>query len=402
MNCAGIDVSKGKSMVCVMRPSGEVLVPPYEVRHTETELNELSTLLRSLEGETRVVMEATGNYHLPIAQYLHDAGFFVSAVNAILVHGYDNNSLRRAKTDKKDSIKLARYGLATWAELPRYIPSEDVRMLLKTAHRQYQHCAKLRTTLKNNLISLLDIVFPDANRLFSSPPRADGSEKWIDFVSTFWHCECVCGLSEEAFAAKYQKWCKKHRYRFSEFKATDIYTCSCGHWGVLPKCDTTKLLVQQAISQLSAVSSAMAALQAEMLSLAASLPEYPVVMKMFGVGPVLGPQLMAEIGDVRRFYSKKALVAFAGIDAPPFQSGQMDLRSRSISKRGSASLRRTLFLVMSVILQNAPADEPVFQFMDKKRSEGKPYRVYMMASANKFLRIYYASVKAHLDSLENL
>ena len=67
---------------------------------------------------------------------------------------------------------------------------------------------------------------------------------------------------------------------------------------------------------------------------------------------------------------------------------------------GSASLRRTLFLVMSVILQRAPMDEPVYQFMSKKHSEGKPYRVYMMASANKFLRIYYASVKAYLDSME--
>ena len=137
-----------------------------------------------------------------------------------------------------------------------------------------------------------------------------------------------------------------------------------------------------------------------MQSLAASLPEYPVVMGMFGVGPSLGPQLMAEIGDVRRFHSKKALVAFAGIDAPPYQSGQIDVRSRSISKRGSASLRRTLFLVMSVILQRAPMDEPVYQFMSKKHSEGKPYRVYMMASANKFLRIYYASVKAYLDSMD--
>ena len=87
--------------------------------------------------------------------------------------------------------------------------------------------------------------------------------------------------------------------------------------------------------------------------------------------------------------------------APPYQSGQMDIHSRSISKRGSASLRRTLFLVMGVILQCAPMNEPVYQFMDKKRSEGKPYRVYMMASANKFLRIYYASVKAYLDSLEH-
>lgn len=134
--------------------------------------------------------------------------------------------------------------------------------------------------------------------------------------------------------------------------------------------------------------------------MAETLPEHPVVMGMFGVGPTLGPQLIAEIGDVRRFHSKKALVAFAGIDAPPYQSGQMDVRSRSISKRGSAALRRTLFLVMGVILQNSPADEPVYQFMDRKRAEGKPYRVYMMASANKFLRIYYASVKAYLDSLD--
>ena len=162
-----------------------------------------------------------------------------------------------------------------------------------------------------------------------------------------------------------------------------------------------KLLVEQAISQLRATSAALAALKQEMQSLAASLPEYPVVMEMFGVGPALGPQLMAEIGDVRRFHSKKSLVAFAGIDAPPYQSGQMDIRSRSISKRGSASLRRTLFLVMGVLLQCAPMDEPIYQFMNKKRSEGKPYRVYMMASANKFLRIYYASVKAYLDSLEH-
>ena len=273
--------------------------------------------------------------------------------------------------------------------------------MLKACYRQYQQYSKVRTMLKNNLISLLDTAFPDANRLFTSPPRADGSEKWVDFVATFWHCECVCGLSEKAFTAKYQKWCKKHGYNFSEEKALGIYASACGHVGIMPKTNTTKLLVEQAISQLQATSAALVALKQEMQSLASYLPESPVVMEMFGVGPTLGPQLMAEIGDVRRFHSKKALVAFAGIDSPPYQSGQMNVCGRSISKRGSASLRRTLFLVMGVYLKNAPTNEPVYQFMDKKRTEGKPYRVYMMASANKFLRIYYASVKAYLDSLEH-
>lgn len=59
---------------------------------------------------------------------------------------------------------------------------------------------------------------------------------------------------------------------------------------------------------------------------------------------------------------------------------------------------KVLFLVMTVYLQSTSADESVYQFMDKKRAEGKPYRVYIMAAASKFLRIYYASVKAYLDS----
>ena len=168
----------------------------------------------------------------------------------------------------------------------------------------------------------------------------------------------------------------------------------------MPKSETTKLLVEQAVVQLRAASAALTALKHEMIALAAQLPEYPVVMGMFGVGPTLGPQLIAEIGDVRRFYSKKALVAYAGLDAPPNDSGDVTGRHKSMSKVGASSLRRTLFLVMSVYLQNAPLDEPVYQFMDRKRTEGRPYRVYMMASANKFLRIYYATVKAYLASLE--
>jgi transposase len=387
-------------MIAFMRPFGEIVVTPYEVRHTDSELGELAKLLRSLDGETRIVMESTGNYHTPIARALYDAGFYVSVVNAILIHDYKNNSLRKVKTDKKDAIKIANYGLDQWLELPKYAPEEDTRLMLKNCYRQYQQYSKVQTILKNNLISLLDTAFPNANRLFSSPPRADGSEKWVDFIATFWHCECVSSLSEKAFVTKYQKWCIKHGYNFSQDKAVDIYTEACEHFSVMPKTDTAKLLVEQAVSQLQATSYALATLKKEMQELASSLPEYPVVMKMFGVGPTLGPQLMAEVGDIRRFHSKKALVAFAGLDSPPNDSGQVTNNHKRMTKRGSPALRRTLFLVMGVILQNSPVDEPVYQFMDKKRAEGKPYRVYMMASANKFLRIYYASVKAHLDALE--
>ena len=397
MNSVGIDISKGRSTIAVMRPFGEVVISPFEVRHTDSELSELARQLKIMDGETRVVMEATGNYHAPVAKLLHDAGLYVSVVNAKLVHDYGNNDLRRVKTDKKDAVKLANYGLDRWLTLPRYIPEEDTRLLLKNCYRQYRQYSKVQTVLKNNLISLLDTVFPNVNRLFSSPIRGDGSEKWVDFVAEFWHCRCVSEKSERAFTCKYLHWCRKQGYNFSEAKAHTIYAEASGHIGVTPKSETTKLLVEQAVAQLRATST----VKHEMQSLASMLPEYPVVMDMFGVGPTLGPQLIAEIGDVRRFYSKKALVAYAGLDTPPNDSGDVTGRHKSMSKIGASSLRRTLFLVMTVYLQNAPLDELVYQFMDRKRAEGKPYRVYMMASANKFLRIYYATVKAYLESLEH-
>ncbi|MGF1919644.1 transposase, partial [Enterococcus faecalis] len=92
-----------------------------------------------------------------------------------------------------------------------------------------------------------------------------------------------------------------------------------------------------------------------------------------GVGETLGPQLMAEIGDIRRFNKKQSLVAFSGVDAPPFQSGTFESKSRKISKRGSSNLRKTLFQVMSCLLQTTLANDPVYQFLDRKRREGKHY-----------------------------
>lgn len=71
MNSVGIDVSKGKSTIDVMRPFGEIVLSPFDVSHTSSELSTLAKQLKSLDGETRVVMEATGNYHLPIAMALH-------------------------------------------------------------------------------------------------------------------------------------------------------------------------------------------------------------------------------------------------------------------------------------------------------------------------------------------
>jgi len=266
-----------------------------------------------------------------------------------------------------------------------------VEIVLKAYSRQYAKYNKLKIMLKNNFTSLTDQTFPGANELFTSPPRkSDGHEKWIDFSLKFWHCDCICDLSPKAFSERYRKWCKRHGYNFSQSKADEIYLSAAGHIVVLPKNEMTKLLVTQAIVQINAVAETLAVISSEMKRLAEMLPEYPVVSEFYGVGDVLCPQIMAEIGDVYRYRNKGSLVCFSGLEAPPFQSGKFESENRSISKKGSPHLRKALFQVMDCLIKKAPESDPVFQFLDRKRSEGKHY----------YSCIYYARVKEYLDGLE--
>ncbi len=399
MNAVGIDVSKGKSMVAILRPYGEIVASPFEVKHTTSNLNSLIELIKSVDGESRIVMEHTGRYYEPIVRKLTEANLFVSAVNPKLIKDFSDNSLRKIKSDKADAVKIARYTLDTWTELRQYSLMDEIRTQLKTMNRQFGFYMKHKTAMKNNFIGILDQTYPGVNTYFDSPARSDGSQKWVDFATTYWHVDCVRKMSLNAFIDHYQNWCKRKKYNFSKSKAEEIYGKAKELVPVLPKDELTKLIVKQAVNQLNTASLTIESLRILMNETAAQLPEYPVVMAMKGVGTSLGPQLIAEIGDVTRFTHKGAITAFAGVDPGVNESGSYEQKSVPTSKRGSAQLRKTLFQVMDCLIKTMPQDDPVYLFMNKKRTQGKPYYVYMTAGANKFLRIYYGRVKEYLASL---
>ncbi len=399
MNAVGIDVSKGKSTVTIRRPGDIVVMSPRDIPHTQSAINDLIAQIKELDGDTKVCMEHTGRYYEPVATWLSDAGIFVSAVNPMLIKEFGDDSLRSPKTDKADSKKIARYTLDRWAKLKQYGSMDKTRNQLKTMNRQFGFYMDQKTAMKNNLIALLDQTFPGANNFFDSPARSDGSQKWVDFVYTYWHVDCVRSKSLDAFTEHYQNWCKRKGYNFSAAKATAIYQLSSDMIAVFPKDDGTKMLVRQAVAMLNTASETVESLRVKMDETASTLPEYPVVMAMNGVGPTLGPQLMAEIGDVTRFTHRGALTAFAGVDPGKDESGQHVRKSVPTTKKGSPYLRKTLFQIMDGLIKRSPVDDPVYAFMDKKRAQGKPYYVYMTAGANKFLRIYYGRVREYLSAL---
>ena len=395
----GIDVSKCKSTVAARRPGGEVVWLPFDISHDTKGIQRLLEKLNGLDGEIRIVMEHTGMYWRPVALALQQAGFYVSVVNAILIHDFSDNSLRKVKTDRADALKIANYGLTFWMDLREYSVEDETRQMLKIQSRLYERTTTTGIMLRNGLISLLDQTFPRANKLFRDESRnTKGHVKWVDFIIRFWHKECVAALSLNAFADTFQKWCKRTGYRFSTSDAERIHAAAKNAVATLPKNDSTKLLITQAAISLNSVYDTLQALRTEMDRLASLLPEYELVMGMEGVGKITGPQLMAEVGDVRRFSHKGALVAYAGMDAPPFQSGAFDAKKRHVSKRGSPHLRKVLFEIASMMLVHGNMENPVFCFMDKKRAEGKHFYVYTVVGAAKFLRIYYAKVTQFLNA----
>ena len=400
MISVGIDISKGKSTVSIIKPYGEVIRTPFEVSHTEDDLASLVQIIQNLPGEdTRVILEATGIYHLPVVTFLQQCDIFVCVVNPLLMKKYGDIKLRQAKTDRIDSLKIANYGIDNWYHLTEFLPESEIYSEIRLLSRQYLHYTSLKIKAKVNLTHLLDKTMPGVKTLLRSQSEHSNQEKLCAVVSRYWHFDNITRFTETRFVKDFAVWGKKKGFHSNEKKAHDIYALAKqGVTTLSSNLKSTKMLVQEAVRILSEIETTLTVILTDMRIIAQALPEYHIALAMPGIGPTLAVRIIAEIGDVRRFHSANALIAYVGLDSPPHQSGLMSMK-RSISKRGNPALRKTGFEIINSIRKTKPThDNAVYSFMQKKESEGKPVKVAKIAGLNKFLRIYYARVRESFTS----
>ena len=199
-------------------------------------------------------------------------------------------------------------------------------------------------------------------------------------------------MGKNKFISDYCKWSKKQGYRKSEHLADKIFAMAQNGIPVLPNSPTAKIVVLEAVRMIHEIEASRNTILTQMQDFAKTLPEYSVIRDMHCIGDTLTPRIIAEIGDIRRFKNKHSLIAYAGIDAPPYQSGTFNATERHISKRGNSYLRKTGYEIMQSLIQHKPIGDPVYDFICKKRLEGKCGKEAMIAGLNKFLRIYYGRV----------
>ena len=390
MIAVGIDVSKSKSTVAILDSYGTVLATPFNMAHTQPEMNALVPRLKAFDEPVTILLEYTGHYHYPVLKKLQEEGFPVCVVNPYQMKKYGDVEIRKAKTDKKDALRIATYALEKSYKLVPYSSMEQKYEDLKFLSRQYQQRISFVSTLKVQLINMLDQTMPGITKVFALKSRDPEKCALLLFIKRYKSFDEIQRIGKTRFLSTYATLMKKTPDKYAPKKGLEIYELARDSittrgedpyiWGAQDQCVELLATAQNAADEIIT----------QMQNIAQTIPEYKVLRAMNGVGDRLGPVILAEIGDIRRFHSAKALNSFAGNDAPPYQSGQFESRNRHISKRGSSALRKACFEVMQALKLTKPQDDPVYQFILKKEQEGKPYNVAKMAGVNKFLRIYYA------------
>ena len=386
----GIDVSKRKSTVAIINVMGEILQTPFDIEHSQIGLQKLWDLIKDYpKDQVKFIMEATGIYHLGLLNELQKQGYFVHVANPLLIKKYFDAEIRKGKTDRKDALKLSRYGTEKWWLLKEHSKTDQIYLDLQFLSREYNSFLATKVKLKVQLSNLIERTFPGLEKIL----KGHYFELLLDFYELYPCASLVREMSEKKFSTKFIKMAKKKGHRKGAQIAQSIYRLAHECVTFEPNDKVAALSVKHCVTLLRSTEEATTAIITQMNELARKLPEYEVVKKMKGVGDKIAPRLIAEIGDVRRFKNAKSLIAYAGIDAPPYQSGQFEGTNRHISKRGSRSLRKCGYEVMMALKSSKPKeDNAVYEYMLQKEAEGKNKKLVKIAGLNKFLRIYYARV----------
>ena len=392
MIAVGIDVSKSKSTVAILNGDGSIRAKPFNVRHTADELLALVNYIKGTSEVPTILMEPTSHYHYPLLKAFQEANLPVCLINPYQMKKYGDTALRKAKTDKRDSIRIAQYALEKSYSLIPYTPSDQKYEDLRFLSRQYSQRLSTLTVNKVQLLALLDQTMPGITSLLPLKSRDPDNCVLLRFVKRFKSFDMIRKMGKTRFLESFQLLVRKTKDRCAGTKGLRIYELALNSVTTRGDNPLMAMTQEQCVALISTSQKAADEINLQMRTIAETLPEYKVLRSMAGVGDRLGPVILAEIGDIRRFHSGKALNAYAGNDAPPYQSGQFESRNRHISKRGNPALRKACFEVMLALKLTKPQDDPVYLFLAKKEQEGKPYNVAKMAAVNKFLRIYYARV----------
>lgn len=377
----GIDVAKGVSVIQAFIGREEPYGRMEKLQHGEEgfeQLGELLGMLKHKSGvEPVVVLEATGHYHRSLTGYLKRSGWTHYIVNPLQAKRSKSTQLRKVKTDAADAWHLAE--MYYRGDVKAHREWEETYTELQHLTRQHEFVTAMYVQAKLNSRALLEQVFPEFIGLFHNL-YATTSLKVLERCLEN-KIEDVGDLIGECVGKSHSKgWITEKTKRLKELMLG---------WKTQERSQSQSIALTSMVSLLLEFDKQLNHLEKQMEELAEELPEVELVKSIPGVGNKLAAAIVAELGDASQFKDAKQLVAYAGLDPGIYSSGKFTATSNRITKRGSKRLRRALYLAVQCGIRRS-VNRRISDYYDKKRKEGKPYKVVVIACANKLLHHIYA------------
>ena len=371
----GIDISKYKHDFCIISNAGELIVENLSFQNNKIGFQGLLEHLKPYnKSDIRIAFEATGHYSLNLELFLINNGYTYFKTNPLIIHQFlKARSLRRTKTDKADSITIAKFLMSV-----QYKPNSDLLytiFTLKSLCRARENLIKERSKFAVLLTNELDKSFPELKPFFNNMI----STTLLYILEKYTNTKHIASMKDYESIRKISR----GKFTYAKFsKLKELAKNSVGFHN-----ENTDLLISTYISIYNDFNSKIEPIDKQISTIVNVLN--PRMLSIPGIGEISAATILSEYGDIKNFSSPNKMLAFAGLDPSINQSGILESNGKMV-KHGSGHLRYAIMNTAMSILRFSPE---FYDYYLKKRSEGKCHRVALSHVCKKLIRVIYSLEK---------
>ena len=382
MFIVGIDVAKRNHEVTVITSEGQVVQKAFSIRNNCTGYNLMMGKLKKLtnvKSQLVFAMESTAHYWLALYTRLRKDGYKAIVLNPIQTSAMREMSIRKTKTDSKDSFLIAE--LIRFGRYAQSNVAQDKLQALKELCRNRYYLVDMASDLKRKAIALIDRVFPEYETQFDSIFCKSS-------IAVLTKYPTPKKLSNANLSKRTEILWNSSNGRFGEWKAQELKSLARDSFGVEDCEDIYSMLLLTMLDEIQSLTEKADELEKKISNLLKDFDS--TITSIPGIGPILGACILSEIGDVARFRSADKLAAYIGVDPSISQSGEYTSDHAHMSKRGSPYLRRAVWMASVVAVQR----DPMFRaYYDKKAAQGLKYMNIIGHVTKKMTAVIFAILR---------
>ena len=381
MYIVGIDIGKNHHEASIVSPEGKQIGRSLRFATTHKGADSLMSFIFKNIGNSPCVfgMEATGHYWYPIYSFIKAKGYTIYVINPIQSDSLRKMYIRQTKNDSIDSfliaevIRFGQFGTTSMAD-------ENI-LAMRQLCRYRDSVISSRTEIKLRIGTIMEQIFPEYEKQFSS--------LWVSTSMGILEKYLTPENIENAPIDELFEIIKdKSHNKLTMKKAISIREAAADTFGIKIAQDAFSFQLKQLIDRMNFLDKQIEALDCQILEYYEKFDCY--LHTIPGIGMIAAATILAEIGDINRFKSSSALVAFAGIDPTVRQSGEFSSTHNHMSKRGSPYLRHAIFLAATTCSFH---NSPLNAYYKKKREQGKHHLTATGAVARKLTTVIYAVLR---------